>query len=61
MQESMAKKWDKSVVWLRDRIGLRTLEFSILLCLVCGISVALVVEIGAGILHSLEAFAAAMP
>jgi hypothetical protein len=61
MPESIVQKFDKTAVWLRDRIGIRTLEFTMVLCLICGISVALIVRVGSGVIHSLEAFAASMP
>ena len=61
MPESIGQKFDKTAVWLRDRVGIRTLEFTMVLCLICGISVALIVQVGAGIIHSMEAFAASMP
>lgn len=61
MPESIEQKFDKTAIWLRDRVGIRTLEFTMVLCLICGLSVALVVHVGTGVIESLEAFAATMP
>lgn len=61
MPENVEKYMDKAVVFLRDRVGIRTMEFVAVMSLIFVVSVSVLVKVGSDFLESISVFASMLP